>query len=142
MSTSPPPEIPFPPPLDQPNRCVHTNKRGTRCGNKPMPHSVVCEFHASRNDLACAEEIVGNQELLDTFEGIHEMLSRSARALANGEIDPKRAYALAYLANSMIANLRHVMMERKAIFRYDKQEALKRKALFTTQYDNIADRGF
>ena len=125
------------PPKDD-ERCIYTSPSGFRCRNKHCGNSALCYQH--RRDTptyAAAHEIVSNQDRLDTAEGIHALLARTTLALVHGKVQPRRATAVAYMCQGMLATVRRLQEERQRVFARTEEEALREKALLDSQHDNL-----
>jgi hypothetical protein len=111
------------------NRCAYLRSDGRRCRNRTQPGQQHCWFHQGSNYLIHgARTLVAYSGNLDTAEGIHNLLARTARALARGRIHPRRATAMAFLAQTMLKSLAFLRDEREEVFFADAEDALKERA--------------
>jgi hypothetical protein len=125
-------------PFRDPRRCRASTVRGRRCANEPLPDSPYCYYHCGHSlPDAAAAEIVSNSLRLDTVEGIHALLSRVMRQLTRGRIQPRKANAIFYAAQIMLASVERLREERERVFCADSDQALKHKALFEAQVDAL-----
>lgn len=119
-------------------RCAYRSPSGRRCREKASVASNICLKHGdySRARVA-AEEIVSNRDRLDTAEGVHAMMARAARALAAGEISPRRAAMFFYGGRAMHYSLRRLREEREKIFIADDQDTWRNKVLAEAHHDKL-----
>ena len=124
-------------PKTQP-RCLYRSPTGRRCRSNASIGWNVCGKHADYGRAyAAAQEIVSNRDRLDTAEGIHTMMTRVARALAAGEVSPRRASALFYGGRAMHFSLRRLTEEREGIFTADEDDVWRDKALADSHHDKL-----
>jgi len=126
------------PPNDD-ERCIYTSPRGFRCRNKRNDSSTSVCYHHMRHTMAyaAAREIVSNKDRLDTAEGVHALLARTTLALADGKVQPRRATALTYMCQALLASVGQLRNERDRIFARSKEDAHREKALQDSQHDNL-----
>ncbi len=126
------------PPNDD-QRCIYISPRGFRCrNNRNDPSTSVCHHHMRHTSAyAAAREIVSNKDRLDTAEGIHALLARTTLALVFGKVQPRRATALAYMCQTMLAGVGRLQEERQRVFARSQEDAWREKALQDSQHDNL-----
>jgi hypothetical protein len=119
-------------------RCAYRSPSGRRCRDKAsigwnmcIKH---CDYHRARD---AAAEIVSNRDRLDTAEGVHAMMARAARALAAGEISPRRAAMFFYGGRAMHHSLRRLREEREKVFLAEEKDVWHNKVLAEAHHDKI-----
>ncbi|MBI3664591.1 MAG: hypothetical protein HY234_16260 [Acidobacteria bacterium] len=119
-------------------RCAYRSPTGRRCRNDAHYAWNMCSKHCDfQKAYAAAAEIVSNRDRLDTAEGIHAMLVRTARALAAGKISSRDATSLFYAGQMMLLSLPHLRAEREKLFLADEEDAWRRKALADSHHDKL-----
>ena len=119
-------------------RCAYRSPTGRRCREKASLGWNMCSKHCDyHRAAAAADEIVSNRDRLDTAEGVHNMMTRAARALAAGQISPRRAAMFFYGGRAMQFSLRRLREEREKIFLADETDVWREKALADSHHDNL-----
>jgi len=122
-------------PTDE-RRCTHFTSKGRRCANPRLRDSLWCFSHSKHpGQLIARGETFKNRNRLDTAEGIHNFLAKTLRALADGEIAPGRASALAYVAQTMLASLARLREERIAVHTNQDWETIREAVLVDAAID-------
>jgi hypothetical protein len=120
------------------DRCSYRSPSGRRCRNESSIGWDVCDKHGDfRRAYDAAEEIISNRDRLDTAEGIHLMMARAARAMAAGQISPRRAGMFFYGGRAMQYSLRRVLAEREKIFLAREEDVWQEKALAESHHDKL-----
>jgi hypothetical protein len=119
-------------------RCAYRSPSGRRCRDKASIGWNMCLKHCDYDRArAAAEEIVSNRDRLDTAEGVHAMMARAARALAAGEISPRRAAMFFYGGRAMHFSLRRLREEREKVFFAEEKDVWRSKALADAHHDKL-----
>ncbi len=120
------------------NRCSYRSPSGRRCRNESSIGWEVCDKHGDfRRAYDAAEEIASNRDRLDTAEGIHLMMVRATRAVAAGQISPRRGATLIYSGRALQYSLRSVRAEREKIFLAEEEDVWREKALADAHHDKL-----
>jgi hypothetical protein len=121
------------------NRCTYITEKGHRCRRPRLEGQDFCLIHTdslASEEQEAAQKLLASRLDLDTVEGIHLLLARTVRSLARGRIPTRRATALGYLAQVLLASLERLRSERREGGLDYHWDAIKQRALVDAFLDN------
>src|SRR5262249_23217277 len=121
---------------DNRNLCMFSYSAGRRCRMlRHRDHPGLCPFHSREERQALESERIGT-ELAATLTGhfltasdINHVLGKVFTALAQDRISIKKAKALAYLAQLMLASLRYAKQETKIRYEFDSWQRMLKNSV-------------
>lgn len=96
-------------------RCHRYSPRGYRCRRRVPEYQIFCEFHQQGGAPAVVPSAICNApSRLDSAAAIHDLLEKVALAVAAGQLKPRQATTVAYVAQVMLTSLHRVEVEKQA----------------------------